>query len=370
MINPRQHLKDIYRMPDDPESHLPYLRLDKNERIVPFSQRVWERFRELLTPEAVMAYPELEALYHQLAMHIGVERDNLFFATGSDLAIKTVYETFIDPGDTIQIHIPGYAMYEVYGKIFQARVNAISYENTLRLDVDAYIDAINQNTRMVVVENPNGFIGTHHSIDVIRAIVKKAQQCGAFVLIDEAYYLFSNQTIQPLYQEFDNVIIVRSFSKDLGIAGLRCGYLLSQKENIQSIFRVKPMHEINSAAVAFSQALLESPHEINEYVGEVQQGIRYVKQALEQLGLVVRGGSGNFVVIYLGLDIDSAAIINYLKSRNILIRRPFTAENLKGWLRVGMGAEVQMTQFVTVFAEALEAAGWRRDRYNPPVVEI
>lgn len=369
MIHPRPHLRELYRTPDDPESHHRYLRLDKNERVVPFPPKIWERFLELLTPEAVMAYPELEELYQKLAVHIGVGRDHLFFATGSDLAIKTVYETYIDPGDVVQVHLPSYAMQEIYGKVFQSRLITFSYDKQLHLDVDAYLNAITPKTRMVVLENPNGFIGTIQAQNVIRAIVEKAYRHGVLVLLDEAYYLFSDQTVQPLYEEFDNVIIARTFSKDLGIAGLRCGYLLSQPQNIQSVYRVKPMHEITSAAVAFALAMLENPDHIREFVREVQEGICYVRQALGELGLVVAGGSGNFFVVYLGEEVDALTIINHLKARGILIRRPFTSVNLKGWLRVGAGTTAQMQKFVTTFAEALEVAGWKRELYQPPVVE-
>lgn len=370
MIEPRLHLKSLYRSPDDPESHLPYLRLDKNERVVPFPQKIWDRFIDLLSQNVVMAYPELELLYENLAKYINVSRSDLFFATGSDLAIKTVYEAYIAPGDIVQIHAPSYAMHEVYGRMFQAQMVTIPYDRQLHLDMDAYIDSITPQTRMVVLENPNGMIGACQSFGVVRAMVEKAHQCNALVLLDEAYYLFHGETIQALYQEFDNVIIVRTFSKDFGIAGLRCGYLLSQPQNIESVYRVKPMHEINSAAVAFSLAMLEHPDYIKNFINEMRESINYTKHALNQMGLVVAGGTGNFVVAYLGSDVNTAAVIGYLKEHGILIRRPFTADNLKGWQRIAIGTTEQMQQFISVFADALKIANWRRDHYNPPISEI
>jgi histidinol-phosphate aminotransferase len=342
------------------------LRLDKNERIVPFPDEVMARFYELLTPDAVMTYPELEPLYRKLADYLGVERDHLYLAAGSDLGIKTVYETFIDPGNRVLIHQPSYAMQQVYSKMFQAHVTEVSFDKRLTLDVEAFIDAITPETRLVVLENPNGFIGNVLPQASIRAIVEKAHRCNAIMLLDEAYYLFSGQTVQPLYLEFDNVIITRTFSKDLGAAGLRCGYLISQKHNIQFLNRVKPMYEVNNACVAFVQASLDFPQYISAFVKDVHEGLQFLRNQLENMGLTTAGGSGNFLVVYLGEDIDITSVIRHLKSRGILVRRPFQVTSLKGWLRIVAGNLEQMRRFVLAFAEGLDAAGWRADRYVLP----
>ena len=366
MIRPRPHLESVYRTPEDTESRLPYLRLDMNERIVPIPEQVVNRFRELLTPEVVMTYPEFEPLYQKLAEYIGVEREQLFLVPGSDAGIKTVYETYIDPGDPVLLHLPSFAMHEVYCGLFQARLMTVPYDRQLRLDIQAYVDAITPETRLVLIENPNGFIGSTLPHDAIRAVVEKARRCNALVLLDEAYFLFSGQTIQPFFLEFDNVIIARSFSKDLGIAGLRCGYLLSQKANIQSLYKVKSTYGVSSASIAFALALLEFPEQIKKYVDQVQAGLKYLKQTLGEMGLATAGGEGNFLIAYLGEKFDVPTVIRELKSQSILVRRPFQVENLRGWLRIGGGSIAQMQRFAPAFAQALHDAGWRRENYVPP----
>src|SRR5262245_63202130 len=132
---------------------------------------------------------------------------------------------------------------------------------------------------MVVLANPNGYSGVSLPLAEVEAIVKKAHQHDAIALIDEAYYLFSNQSVQALYKKYDNVIITRTFSKDLGMAGLRCAYLLTQAPNIESLFHVKPMHEINSAAAAFVLASLEFPESIRSYVKEVRATVQSLRKA-------------------------------------------------------------------------------------------
>jgi len=368
MIQPRQHLADLFRSAPDPESHLSYLRLDKNERIIQFADKILGRFRELLTPEAIMAYPEVEPLYQALAKYLGVERQHIFLAAGSDLAIKTVFETYIAPGDRILMHLPSYAMYDIYSKIFQAQVEFQSHESNLQFDVDRFIDCITPKTRMVVLENPNGFIGTVLPEDAIRAIVSKAQRTGTLVNIDEVYYLFTGRTVRSLYEEFDNVVITRSFSKDFGIAGLRCGYLLSRPENIKNLYRVKPMYEVTAATVAFCLATLEHPEFLKGYVEDVRAGIRYLRGALHEMGFVTGGGNGNFIVIYLGPQFDFTNLIADLKYHGILVRRPFQVPSITGWLRVGAGSVPQMKRFVDAFSDYLRRTKWSAKDYVPPAM--
>jgi histidinol-phosphate aminotransferase len=366
MIAPRPHLEPIHRTPDDTESRLPFLRLDMNERIVPFPESLMQKLREAVTADVVMSYPELEPLYQTIAARTGVDRDELFLVPGSDTGIRTVYETYIDPGQIVVLHEPTFAMHDVYSRMYQAQVRPVPYNSRLELDVDRYLDAITPDTRMVVVESPNGFTGTALPVEAIRIIVEKAHAVNALALLDEAYYLFSGQTVQPLYREFDNVIITRSFSKDLGLAGLRCGYLLSQPQNINSIFKVKAAYGVSSLTAVFAKVLLDHPEEMAAFVTSVQAGLAHLMAGLRGLGLVTVGGRSNFVVTYLGETVDIPRVIAHLREQHMLVRRPFRVDSLRGWLRIGGGSVNQMDRFISEFGGILHAAGWRADSYAPP----
>jgi histidinol-phosphate aminotransferase len=353
MIRPRNQLVDVERTPPRVATREGTLRLDSNERIVPFPEAVLQRFRELLTDESIMMYPEPERVYRRLAAYLAVDRRELLLSAGSDAAIKAVYETYIDPGDRVVIHLPSYAMHGVYARMFQADLDTVCYDADLRLDLSQFLNAITNGTRMVVFENPNGFIGTVQPADAIRTIVEKAYRCGALVLLDEAYYLFSGQTNLDLYREYDNVIVCRTLSKDFGIAGLRAGYMMSREGNIRNLYRVKPMHEVSSAALAFTQAMLEYPAEIESYVAVVQAGLAFLRTALHARGLATSDSRTNFLIVRLpdGTDLDLA--IRRLGARGCLVRRPFDLATLKGWLRVTAGGTGQMQRFVAAVDEVL-----------------
>ncbi len=353
MIKPRAHLDPIMRTQDDVEPRTPYLCLDKNERVTPLPDQVFKRFQSLLTPQTVISYPELEPLYQKLSDYLDVDRSHLYLAAGSDIGIKTVYETYISPGDRIVIHNPSYAMQNVYAKIFQAELVQIPYKDDLSFDLKSFLAAIKPGTKLVVVENPNGFTGKSLPLADVKKIVEKAQACGAIALLDEAYYLFSEQSLLPLYAAHDNVIISRTFSKDLGMAGLRCAYLLSQPENIESLFHVKPMHEINSAAAAMVQASLEFPESILSYMKDIRKNFKFLQTILEEKGFQTHGGDSNFIAVYVGTATDMPHLIHVLKARGILIRKPPALDALKGWVRVGIGTQAQMQLFANTFLDCL-----------------
>ena len=347
MFKPKANIEKVFRTPPDTGSRRGFLRLDKNDRLIPFPKEIWNRFMELFDETTVMTYPEQEEFYRKLALYIGVPREHLLLSLGSDLAIKMVYETFIDAGQEVQLHLPSYAMYSVYNNIFQADASSISFNEYLKLDIQKFINSISNKTRLVVVENPNGFIGEKLEFEDLKRIAEKAYSTDTIFLIDEAYYQFMGDTSQELYLEFENVIIVRSFSKDFGMAGLRCGYLLSQKQNIDMLYRVKPMNETNSAAIAFGLAVLDYPNLIQDYIEVVKKNIIFLKSALSSLGFTTAGGNGNFIIIYVGGAIDR--IIQMLKNRGVLVRRPFQVESLHGWLRVGIGTKSDMERFIDCF---------------------
>ena len=228
MVEPKKHLKNVSRsMPFDEPTRLFKQRLDRNERNQAFSEEFIERVRKKITGELLMTYPETGRLYEKVAAHLGVDRDRVILSNGSEQTIKLVFETYIEPGDVVLLHNPGYAMYPVYSQLFQAKVVSQGHDIALRFDWDEYIKKISPETRMVVIENPNGFLGTPTPLDVQHMLIQRAWDYDALVLVDEAYFLFNDESVVDWVDQYNNLIVTRTFSKAFGLAGLRVGYLVS-----------------------------------------------------------------------------------------------------------------------------------------------
>lgn len=336
MIQPKEAINNLIRTAEKEPSRLHKYRMDRNERTHPFSESFMNYIRKKLTGEIIMTYSEIEPLYERFSKWLGVDRNRILFHSGSDLAIKAVFETYIRPKDRILLHLPGYAMYKVYAQMFQAQVDVLEYDSDLRFNLDQFIDALNEKHRMVVIENPNGYVGNKHPIKKIEELIEKAHRLGVIALVDEAYFHFIDDTTTvDFLDSFDNLIVVRTFSKAFGLAGLRAAYLVSLPKNIQFLYRVKPMHELNSMAVLAISALLDYEDEFRRFIEETKESLHYLKTSLNKLGIATSDSCANFLAARFGAIVDGAEVVKYLQKANILIRRPFREKHLKEWLRVG-----------------------------------
>ena len=132
MIPVKKHLRDLQRI-QNPMARAGYLRLDKNESIVGFEEKFVESLRQEITSDFLTTYPEVSPLYQKIARWIGCNQENIYITTGSDAAIKSVFEVFVEPGDTVALLSPTYAMFYVYTEMFQGHLIKIRYKTGLSL---------------------------------------------------------------------------------------------------------------------------------------------------------------------------------------------------------------------------------------------
>jgi histidinol-phosphate aminotransferase len=164
MIKPRPNLETLERVSAYEPSRMFKYRLDRNERNQPFSAKFIENIKEKLTGELFMVYPELDQIYSKIAEWLQVDIDHIMLHSGSEQTIKAVFETYINAGDRVLLHFPGFVMYNIYCDMFQAQVVKQYFEEDLTFDWRGYADKINEDIRMVVLENPNGFVGIAPSV--------------------------------------------------------------------------------------------------------------------------------------------------------------------------------------------------------------
>lgn len=353
MILPKPLIAALVRVQEKEPSRFHKVRLDRSERTHPFSDQFVDRVRRLLDGEWIMTYPEPEALYSKMASFLGQPRERLLFNSGSDQSIKALFETYVVPGDGVLLHRPGYAMYPVYAQMFGAHVISQDFDEDLRFDFGAYLDKINGSIRMAVLENPNGFIGSAPSADILRRFVDKCEREGVLAVVDEAYYFFHDVTAAQWLDLYENLVVVRTFSKALGGAGLRAGYTLARPAIIDSLFKVKPMHEINSLAVLVLGELLGMPEEIHSFVRATRDSLTVLKSGLSAMGLRVSPSVANFLAAELGAKISGAKASHILRERGILLRRPFREAHLSKWTRIGTGPVSIMREVLDVLSQLI-----------------
>lgn len=308
--------------------------LDKNEN--PDSELA-ERITGILAgmPATVpTSYPELSPLYRKLAEFYGTNVNNLILANGSDGLIRSVFEAFVDDGDTVLHTDPTFAMYSVYCDMFGARGVNVQHERragSVGLDVDTLLDVIAQERpRVVCVPNPDSPTGSVIAITDLTRIIEAAADTGAVALVDEAYYPFYRDTVIPNVGTYDNLLVTRSTGKAWGMAGLRIGVGVGSESLIAQLHRVRPMYECNAVGAYVLERMLDHYDEVEAAVARLVEGRDWFAQRMRELGYEVIPTHGNFVHVAFGSDESEIA---HALSDIVYYRRGTDHPALKGFSR-------------------------------------
>ena len=186
----------------------------------------------------------------------------------------------------------------------------------------------------------------------IKKNLQFSRKIGSLVIIDEAYFHFNNVTAQPLINQCKNLIVVRTFSKAFGMAGMRVGYTISNKKIIGYMLSIKPIYEINAFNMKLVRLLLKNINVMKNYVKEVSKGRLLLKKFLAKKNIEMIGKYSNTVLFKLN-DKKVDKVIKYLFSKNKFIVRPMVIDNDDRYIRATIGGTKIMKKFITKLKLAL-----------------
>jgi histidinol-phosphate aminotransferase len=319
------------------KTRLNSIRLDKNERVNKHKKIFLQNLKKEISSDLVSAYPEFHKIYKLLAKKLKLGVKNIVLTAGADLVIKNTFELFYKKNKNVITICPTFAMVDVYCKIFKTKQIKIKYNQNLALDTSALIKSIDKNTCLVILANPNSPTGTLIKNNIIDKILKKAKKFNAKVLIDEAYYEFSDYTCINKIKNNRNLIIARTFSKIYGLAGLRCGYVVSNSKNIKKYFAIKPMYEVNSIAVRALELILQNFKMIKDYLREMREGEIYAMNFCKKNNFKFIKCYTNF--FHVDFNYNPKTIQNYLLKKNILVRGGPGTDTYKNYLRISFASK-------------------------------
>jgi histidinol-phosphate aminotransferase len=317
------------------------MRCDHNERTTSLPQEVLDAVWKTITPEEVVAYPALESTYAKLAAFMGVARDHLLMTYGSDTGIRMIFDTYVQEGDEVVFLSPTYGMFPVYTDMFGGRKVAVEYDADFTLPVERILSKIGTKTRLVILADPN-HTGTAMTPSDIVKVVETAARYNTLVVVDEAYHHFYSGTVVPFIDRFENLIVVRTFSKAFGIAPLRAGFLVSQAVNIANLIKVKLTYDITTVTAKFVEYLLDHPEIMQNYVRDVEEGKAVIARECRSFGAEMIPSVTNFVFVRLPAGVDGGKLVKELEARDIWIKGPFKGVPVDGLIRITVGPRVQM----------------------------
>lgn len=351
----KEHIKALKRYQTSLGRDLEHgCRLDRNEKVSNMPDDVMAEIFRQFRNYSLSASPESAILYERIADNLKIVKEKIYMTCGITDGIKVLYETLTSPGDNVIVLDPTYPMYMVHAKLQQLDYRKFSYADGCQPDLTTLYRNMDQKTKIVVIPNPNLPIESVFMVDEVRDIAQECRERGIVLVIDEAYHYFGAPTVLSLIDEFDNLIVFRTFSKAYGLAGIRLGFMISQPENITYFSNMRSLVESNTLSMTVAQYFLEHPQFRDAHVKEVNEGGKYLQEELTRLGLRWYGGNvTNGILIFFESKDQADAIVQYMREEKIYIRGSFE-EPYHACIRVSLGSKEILKKFVDALKIWLE----------------
>jgi histidinol-phosphate aminotransferase len=312
------------------------LRLDFNENPIGCSSAV-RRALAKLSAASISAYPEQETVRRKVAPHFGVRPEELLLTNGTDEALSLIVNTFVEPGDTVLLVEPTFAMYRFYSELAGARIAAPRYDQELRFPWNSVLAELRRGPQVFFLPNPNSPTGHLLSKLDVRRILNAAARTT--VVIDEAYFEFSGVTVIPWIRRHKNLIVTRTFSKACGLAGLRLGCIFTHRALATTMRKAQSPYPVNAAALVAADAAIADRGFIARTVREVKQSRVEFARGMAKLGVKCFPSAGNFVLAYFGAR--AKRLVAALARKGILVRDRSSDFGGAGYVRVTLGTMAQ-----------------------------
>jgi histidinol-phosphate aminotransferase len=329
-----------------PESEI--IKLDANENPYGVAAEVLE---ELGRAKYLSIYPDpaQKAIRSEIAEYVGCAANNIVAGAGADELIDLICRLVLNPGDKVLTFSPTFSYYKHVVELNGGELVDVPRKEDYSIDAAALPQIDLDGIKVVLLCSPNNPPGNMLEEDVLEYFLSK----DMLVVVDEAYYEFSNSTFAPLISQHENLLVLRTFSKCFGLAGLRVGYGIMSPLLHEAIMKIKPPYSVNMAAEVALRVCL-SKKEV--FAAQVKRMIatrdRVIAELTARDELQVYPSHSNFILFRLK-ELNAKELKDALEKKGILLRY-FNTPQLQNHLRVSVGTEEQMDIFLREFFMLLE----------------
>jgi len=319
------------------------IRLDFNENTTGCSAAARKALARL-TAKEIATYPEYEVATRKIARYFRVRPEELLLTNGGDDALRVFFDTFVEPQTTVLICEPTFPMYRYYAEIAGARIRVLRYGKNLEFPLQEALAALRQKPRVFFLANPNNPTGTQVERAAIQRLLRAARH--TVVVLDEAYAEFSPDSAVPWIRRYPHLFVARTFSKAEGMAGLRLGAVIGQRNSLAFVRRAMPPYPVNLAALAAGVAAVEERKTIARYVRDVKRLRLWFGRELQKRGVRVFPSTANFLLADFGAA--GPAFFRKLARHNILVRE--RSKDLgPGFIRITIGTQSELRKLLRLF---------------------
>jgi len=330
-------------------------KLASNENPYGASPKAIQAAKDALNSLNIYPDPNSYDLKTALSKKHSLDSSMFIFGTGSDGLIELLCKTFIEPGDEAVIPYPSFSLYETNVLASNGVPVMIPLTENYTMDLDAMKNAVTDKTKMIWLCNPNNPTGAIYSGDKQAEFI--ASICDdILIVIDEAYYEYAvkDETYpdsQKLLDKHKNIIILRTFSKIYGLASLRVGYGMADKEIIASMNKIRAPFNVNSIAQSAAVAALCDKEFETETLEKNEENKLYLYKEFDKLSLPYIKSSTNFIMV--DTKRDSKTIYTKLLKKGYIVKGGHVL-GMEGFLRVTIGTREECEGFIKALKEVLK----------------
>lgn len=325
--------------------------VNANESAYDFPMILKRQFCDDICNTDLNRYPEacFPELLEALSDYTGVPSEGIICGSGSDEVIALINQAFVDPGDVIVSHSPSFSMYEIWSSIANANYIPVPDLADHIPDLEGIIQKANDfDAKIIYLCNPNNPTGYTFSRE---QILKVLDSVSALLILDEAYIEFFGESSVDLLKKYPNLMILRTFSKAFGLAGIRCGYALGNKDIIDILYKVKGPYNLNVMTQKIAVLALKNRGKILSHLDEIRAERENIKSELESLKTFKIYPSGsNFIFFETPL---AQAIYQELLDNNILIKWFKDTDRHPGSIRFSIGKPSENRQIISIIRKVV-----------------
>ncbi|HEY4652235.1 MAG TPA: histidinol-phosphate transaminase [Pontibacter sp.] len=293
--------------------------------------------------------PHQKALKSKIAAIKGVRPSQIFLGNGSDEAIDLLFRMVCRPGQDRMLHLPPtYGMYEVSANLNDVQLDAVQLTPDFQLPVAEVLRSIKATTRIIFICSPNNPTGNSIDPETIETIL---DNFDGLVVLDEAYIDFADTpSWTTRLSEYPNLVVLQTFSKAWGMAGLRLGMAFASEEIIALLDKIKPPYNINQATQELALHALEHDEQLKFMVEEIVQERQLLEQALPTLPVVekVYPSDANFILVKVK---DANSLYSHLLGKGIVTRNRSNLAGCENCLRISVGTTEENLQLYQAISE-------------------
>jgi histidinol-phosphate aminotransferase len=293
--------------------------------------------------------PSHKKVREKLGRYLNVPYDKLFIGVGSDEIIDLVVRIFCEPAiDSVMILDPTYGMYKVVCDINNVKTISIPLDHNYQIDFQKVDDSLEENTKVIFICSPNNPTANVINKD---SVLELAQQTKRIIVIDEAYVDFAEE-FSLIYEavQLPNIIVLRTFSKIWGLAGVRCGYCITSKEITGYLYKVKAPYNMNKLTSAVILKALDNVDKKEELKEKILGQRDFLLAELQKINGVIKvlPSQTNFILFEVN---DPKEVYNKLTAKGIIIRD--RSSQIPNSLRVSVGTQNENNKFLAELGNAL-----------------